>query len=145
MFSPWPDLPVYEDWILSRKEDFGGPGQDFQLFLLDLLDQLLLSTVSSLHQPPAQSIHFQGLLDAAKSGCSQQPAYLEERYFRFLKSKCQIWKVNCLRKYTICIQSMGPCFPPRRCFSRNYICLELGDPLEVFCSNPFILQMRKQL
>lgn len=43
MFSPWPDLPVYEDWILSRKEDFGGPGRDFQLFLLDLLDQLLMS------------------------------------------------------------------------------------------------------
>lgn len=43
MFSPWPDLPVYEDWFLRRKEDLGGPGQDFQLFQLDLLDQLLLS------------------------------------------------------------------------------------------------------
>lgn len=132
MFSPWPDLPVYEDWLLSRQEDLGGPGWDHQLFLLYLLDQLLLSIGHAQSALTPDSISPQPKAFSSKASwmlpnlifLSSQPIW---KNF-ILDFKMSDLEGQLSQKNASFVCEGWACLPPGLYFSRNQICLELRDP-----------------
>lgn len=148
MFSTWPDLPVYKDWFLSRQEDLGRtwPGPP----VVHAWSPWPVAAIPSLC-PGCTPDSISPQLKAFASNASWMlPNLIVLNSQSSWKKIILDFKMSDLegqlsQKMHHLYTKDGPMLLASMLLFKELDLFRAKRPLEVFYSNPFILQMRKQV